>query len=583
LEQQYPGSNKGNSVDLVSLHESVSGWARHTLLILFGAVAFLLLIACANVANLMLARAISREKEIAIRVALGAGRGQIVRQLLVESSALGLLGGLLGLLIAPICVQALMWLVPESLAPGLTAPDWRVLGFTLTVSILTALLFGLFPALQMTRIDILSAMKEGGRTSMQGSGRSRLRSGLVVAQVALALVLLVGTGLLVRSLYRILGEDPGFRTSGILTLQVTIPGGFAQNCSLKTVLKFEEMVRQVEQQPGVLAAGSVSYLPMTGENSNADIQPEGYITPPSGAMPNADYHGASPGYFSAMGIPLLKGRLYSASDGVIPESVGGGYLEGLLKWFRSTPFVCVVSQEMARRFWQGQDPIGKRFRFGPPSLQGPWVTVLGVVGNSRPRGLDQAPPPEFYFSPWQRPFEEQAIVVRTSGDPASLVKDVRARILSVDRNVILARAKTMEQIVRDTTTWERANLRLMGGFAALALLLATVGIYGVMAYSVNQRQREFGIRMALGASPAGLLRLVVGQGARLAGMGVALGVLVSLALSRVMTSLLYGTRPTDPLTYTMVSLLMLTIAVLAAALPARRAAQVDPMITLRSE
>jgi len=243
----------------------------------------------------------------------------------------------------------------------------------------------------------------------------------------------------------------------------------------------------------------------------------------------------------------------------------------------------VVSQEMARRFWQGQDPIGKRFRFGPPSLQGPWVTVLGVVGNSRPRGLDQAPPPEFYFSPWQRPFEAQAIVVRTSGNPAALVKAVRNTILSVDRNVILARAKTMEQIVRDTTTSQRANLRLMGGFAALALLLATIGIYGLMAYSVNQRQREFGIRMALGASPAGLLRLVVGQGARLAGMGVALGVLVSLVLSRVMTSLLYGTQPTDPLTYSLVALVMLATTLVAAALPAGRAAKVDPMIALRSE
>ncbi len=582
LEQQYPGSNKGNSADLVSLHESISGWARHTLFILFGAVAFLLLIACANVANLMLARAVSREKEIAIRVALGAGRGQIVRQLLMESSLLGLLGGMLGLLIAPICVNALMWLVPESLATGLTSPDWRVFCFTFAASILTALLFGLAPALQATRIDISSAIKEGGRTSAQGGSHSRLRDGLVVAQVSLALMLLAGTGLLVRSLYRMLGEDPGFRTSGILTLQVTLPGGFAQNCSLKTVLKFEEMVRQVAQLPGVQASGSVSFLPMAGENSNADLQPEGYIAPPSGDLPSADYHAASPSYFSAMGIPLLKGRLYSASDGTIPESVGEG-MEGLLKWFRSTPFVCVISQEMGRRFWPGQDPIGKRFRFGPPSLQGPWVTVLGVVGNSRPRGLNQAPAPEYYFSPWQRPFDEEAIVVRTSGDPASLVKDVRDRILSVDRNVILARAKTMEQIVRDTTSSERANLRLMGGFAALALLLASIGIYGLMAYSVNQRQREFGIRMALGASPAGLLRLVVGQGTRLAGIGVALGVLVSLVLSRVMASLLYGTQPTDPLTYTMVSLLMLTIALLAAALPALRASRVDPMIALRSE
>jgi putative ABC transport system permease protein len=582
LEQQYPGSNKGNSVAMVSLHESVSGWARHTLLILFGAVAFLLLIACVNVANLMLARAVSREKEIAIRVALGAGRGQIVRQLLVESSVLGLLGGLLGLLIAPICVDALMWLVPGSLASGVAAPDWRVLGFTLAVSFLTALLFGLVPALQLMRVDTISAMKEGGRTSVQGSTHSRLRQGLVVVQVALALVLLIGTGLLVRSLYRLLGEDPGFRTSGILTLQVTVPGGFAQNFSLKTVLKFEEMVRQVAQLPGVQVAGSVGFLPMSGNNSNADIQPEGYIAPPSGAMPNADYHSASPSYFSAMGIPLLKGRLYSAADGVMPESTGTN-MQSLLGWFRSTRFVCVVSKEMARRFWPGEDPIGKRFRFGPPSLQGPWVIVLGVVGNSRPRGLDQAPTPEFYFSPWQRPFDQETIVVRTSGNPASLIKDVRNRILSVDRNVIISPAKTMEQVVRDTTSSQRANLRLMGGFAGLALLLAALGIYGLMAYSVNQRQREFGLRMALGASPAGLLRQVIGQGLSLAGIGVAVGILVSLVLARVITSLLYNVRATDPLTYFLVALLMLSTALLAAALPALRATRVDPMIALRSE
>jgi putative ABC transport system permease protein len=582
LEQEYPGSNKGNSVTIVSLHERVSGWARHSLLILFGAVAFLLLIACVNVANLMLARAISREKEIAIRISLGAGRGQIVRQLLVESSVLGLLGGLLGLLIAPICVDALMWLVPGSLASGLAAPDWRVLGFTLAVSIVTALLFGLVPAFQLMRVDTIGAMKEGGRTSVQGSGRYHLRSGLVVSQVALALVLLIGTGLLVRSLYRMLGEDPGFRTSGILTLQVTVPGGFAQNFSLKTVLKFEEMVRQIAQLPGVQVAGSVSFLPMTGDNSNADLQPEGYIAPSSGAMPNADYHSASPGYFAALGIPLLRGRLYSAADGVMPESIGPD-MQVLLGWFRSARFVCVVSQEMAKRFWPGQEPIGKRFRFGPPSLQGPWVTVLGVVGNSRPRGLDQAPSPEFYFSPWQRPFDEESIVVRTSGNPAFLVRDVRNRILSVDRNVIISRAKTMEQIVRDTTSAQRANIRLMGGFAGLALLLAALGIYGLMAYSVSQRQREFGIRMALGASPSGLLLIVIGQGVRLAGAGVAIGILISFVLSRLMMSLLYGTQPTDLLTYSVVSLVMLTTALVAVTLPARRAAKVDPMIALRSE
>ncbi len=581
LERQYPGSNKGNSADLVSLHESISGRTRHTLSILFGAVAFLLLIACANVANLMLARAVSREKEIAIRVALGAGRGQIIRQLLMESSLLGLLGGFLGILMAPFCVDALIWLVPNSLAPGLASPDFRVICFTFAVSILTALLFGLAPALQSARIDILSALKEGGRTSSQGSGRSRLRSALVTAQVALALMLLVGTGLLVRSLMRMLGEDPGLRTSGVLTLQVTVPGGFAQNFSRRTVLKFEEMVRQVVQLPGVQACGAVSFMPMTGNNSNANLQPEGYI-PPSGNWPSADYHAASPGYFSAMGIPLLKGRLYSASDGEMPESVEGG-MQGLLNWFRSTRFVCVVNQELARQFWPGEDPIGKRFRFGPPSLQGPWVTVLGVVGNSRPRGLSQAPAPEFYFSPWQRPFDEETIVIRTDGDPAYLAKDVRDRILAVDRNVIISRARTMQQIVRDTTSSQRANLQLMGGFTVLALLLATIGIYGLMAYSVNQRQHEFGIRLALGASPTGLLRLVIGQGTRLAGMGVAIGILFSLIVARVMQGMLYVIRPTDPLTYALVAVLMMAVTLFAATLAARRASKVDPMIALRSE
>jgi putative ABC transport system permease protein len=283
-----------------------------------------------------------------------------------------------------------------------------------------------------------------------------------------------------------------------------------------------------------------------------------------------------------MGIPLLKGRLYSASDGEMPESVGGGML-GLLQWFRSTRFVCVVNQELARQFWPVEDPIGKRFRFGPPSLQGPWVTVLGVVGNSRPRGLNQAPAPEFYFSPWQRPFDEETIVIRTAGDPAYLAKDVRDRILAVDRNVIISRARTMEQIVRDTTSSQRANLQLMGGFTGLAVLLATIGIYGLMAYSVNQRRHEFAIRLALGASPSELLRLVIGQGIRLAAVGVAIGILSSLIVARVMQGMLYYVRPTDPLTYTLVAVLMITVTLAAAALAARRAGKVDPIIALHSE
>jgi putative ABC transport system permease protein len=582
LERQYPGSNKGNGADLVSLHDSISGGARHSLLVLFGAVAFLLLIACANVANLMLARAISREKEIAIRVALGAGRGQIIRQLLIESSLLGLLGGILGIMIAPVCINALLWLVPDSMASGLASPNWRIFLFTFGASILTALLFGLVPALQSTHIDIINAIKEGGRTSTQGSSRSRLRGGLVVAQVAMTLMLLAGTGLLIRSLYRMLGEDPGFRTTGILTMKVTMPGTFMEAFSPKNAFKFVEMASLAGQLPGVLDSGSISFLPMGGSNSNADLQPEGYIAPASGASPTADYHAASPGYFSAMGIPLLRGRLYSQADGMIPEGIAGT-ADRVLAWFRSNNFVCVISQEMARRYWPGQDPVGKRFRFGPPSLQGPWITVLGIVGNSRPRGLDQAPPPEFYFSPWQFSFNEQTIVVRTSGKPELLTKEVRDRILSVDHNVIISRAMTMEQIVRETTSSQRANLRLMGGFTVLALLLATIGIYGLMAYSVSQRQREFGVRMAMGASPAGLMRHVIGQGTRLASIGVAIGVVASLVLSRVMASRRYGTKPTDPATYVVVSLLMLSIALFAAFLPARRASQVDPMIALRSE
>jgi len=575
LEKAYPKSNNGLTAHVVSLHDSIAGWARKTVLMFFAAVGFLLLLACVNVANMMLARSTSRTKEISIRSALGASQARIGRQLLTESLILSLSGALIGLALARLMVPALARLAPDSLAAGLTQPDWRILAFTAAAGMLAGLLFGIAPAIQAMRVDVNHALKEGGRSAVH-AGHPRLRNALVVAQVAIALVLLFGAGLLTRSLYNVMSEDPGFRTAGILTMKVSLPGGVANLGQL--CARHGEVLDRIRAVPGVRNAASISFTPFSRDNSNAAIIPEGYEVPASGKVPSADYRSASPEYFATLGIPILKGRGFTKADGVTP----GIEAEKIMEWFSAAEYKVVINQAMARRFWPAQDPIGRRFRFGPPSMKGAMMTVVGVAGDARHLSVERAAGPMFYMSSWMYPFPEQTVLVHAAVDPQSLIPAIRKTILAREAGAAISEPRSLDGLVTDATSARRANLRLMAAFAALALLLAALGIYGVIAYSVGQRRQEFGVRMALGATPAHVLGAVLGLGARLALIGVAIGIAASIWLARLISTMLYGVKPADPLTLTAVAVLLLAAALAASALPALRATRVDPSDALRA-
>ncbi len=576
LEKAYPKSNAGISVYLVSQHEWVAGWARKTVLMLFAAVGFLLLLACVNVANMMLARSTARAKEISIRSALGASQTRIGQQLITESLLLSSTGALLGLVLARFMVPALARLAPDSLSAGLTQPDWRVFAFSALAGILAGVLFGIAPAVQAIRVDVNHVLKEGGRSAVQ-AGHPRLRNALVVAQVSIALVLLAGAGLLTRSLYNLMNESPGFRTSGILAVKVSLPGGPANLGKLAT--RFGELRERVAAVPGAQSVASSSFTPFSPGNSSANIIPEGYVIPADGSVPAAEYRTVAPEYFATMGIPILKGRSFTKADGVMP----GVSIQQVYEWFATAEYQVVINQAMARRFWPGQDPIGRRFRYGPPSMKGAMMTVAGLCGDTRLQALDRPPEPVFYVSNWMYPWPEQTLLIQTSGDPHSLTSAVRKTILAQEPGAVIAEPATLEGVISGTTAERRANIRLMGAFAGLALILAALGIYGVIAYSVGQRRQEFGVRMALGATPALLVRSVLGLGARLALIGVVIGIAASAWLARLISTMLYGVPPTDPLTLAVVAALLLVAGLAASALPAARATRVDPSEALRAE
>ncbi len=576
LEKAYPKSNSGLTAHVVSLHESIAGWARKTVLMFFVAVGFLLLLACVNVANMMLARSTSRMKEISIRSALGASQGRIGRQLLTESLILSVGGALIGLVVARIMVPALARLAPDSMAAGLTQPDWRVFAFTAAAGMLAGILFGIAPAVQAMRVDVNHTLKEGGRSAVQ-SGHPRLRDALVVAQVSIALVLLFGAGLLTRSLYNVMNEDPGFRTSGILTVKVSLPGGSANLGRL--CARHGALLDEIRALPGVRNASSISFTPFKDGNSNAVVIPEGYEIPANGNMPSADYRAASPEYFATLGIPILKGRAFAKADGVTPEIDG----DKIMEWFGKAEYRVVINQAMARQFWPSKDPIGRRFRFGPPSMNGPMMTVVGVAGDARHVSVERAPGPMLYMSSWMYPFSEQTLLVQTAGDPQSVIPAIRKTILMREAGAAVSEPRALDGVISDASSGRRANLRLMAAFASLALILAALGIYGVIAYSVGQRRQEFGVRMALGATPARLVGSVLGHGARLALVGVAIGIAVSAWLAHLIASMLYGVLPTDPVTLAAVTVLLLIAGLAASAIPAARATRVDPSEALRSE
>ena len=564
LEQQYPEANKGWGAVVIPLKEDMVGDVRPALLVLFSAVGFVLLIACANVANLMLARGANRKKEIALRIALGATRGRIVRQLLCESVLLSVVGGLLGLLLAGWGGQLLVRLSAGSLPnSGEVGMDSWALGFTLLVSLVAGVLAGVAPAMQFSKNELSETLKQGSGRGGGSSVKQRTRKVLVVCEVAMSLVLLVGAGLMIRSFWKLQSVDPGFDTSNALTLSVGLsPVRYAEP---QQQLAFHDRVlEQIKAQPGVVAVGSTTTIPLTGGGSRQPFTIEGRPAPPVSEQPLAQTRYVSPDYFRAIGIPIRQGRAFEDRD-----------RDG-------APQVVIISEAMARRFWPGQNPLGQRLTASFHEQQGP-REVVGVVGDVKSRGLDDDAAATMYLPFRQAPRPWITFVARTASDPQGFVQPVSRVVYAVDKEQALSSVRTMDQVLTESLSGRRFNMTLLMTFAGLALALAAVGVYGVMNYSVMLRRRELGIRIALGARGLDVLRLVLGQGLALTLIGVGVGMAGAYALTRLMSSLLYGVTATDFVTFGSVSGVLILVGLLASFLPARRATKVDPMIALRSE
>jgi len=568
LAQQYPRTNSEQGVTLVPLHEEFAGSIRRPLLILLGVVGFVLLIACANVTNLLLARATARQKELTIRAALGASRWRLMRQLLTESVLLAGLGGVAGMLLAVWGVDWLETLIPENLAQARgIVMDGRVLAFSVAVSLLTGMVFGLLPALQVSRPHLTEALKEGGRGGTGSKGRGRTRGALVIGEIALSLVLLAGAGLMIKSFFRLTSVDPGFQANNALTMRMQLTGAqYSDPAKLRAF--YEQMLGQVQSLPGVQAAGVITQLPLTVQGLSFSFSLEGQPPMPVGNMPQSVFRVISQDYFRAIGIPLLRGRSFTPQDTADAQAV------------------VVINRTMAERFWPNREALGQRFKIGFSDGSNPWMTVVGVVGDVRQTSLDQALKPEMYV-PYQQDRRFFAIprdlVVRTTGDPLGLAAAVRSEIWKLDKDLPLFRVQTMDQILSLAVAGQRFNLLLLTVFGVLALVLASIGIYGVMSYATAQRTHEIGIRVALGARASDVLKLVMGQGLILTVSGIILGLAGAVALTRVMTGLLFEVSATDPLTFTAVALLLTAVSLLACYVPARRAMKVDPMVALRHE
>jgi len=563
LKADHPGEYPPDwSLRTRGIPEQLTGDLRPALLVLLGAVGFVLLIACANVANLLLARAAARQREVAVRAALGAGRGVLVRQLLAESVLLSLIGGVGAVVLAWLGIRALRALQPDSL-PGMDAIsiDGPVLLYTLAVALATGILFGLAPALRASRADLQSTLRQGGRGSSDGGGRA-MRRALIVTEFALALMLLVGAGLLLRSFARLTNVDPGFDPENVLTAEVFLPT--AQYTSDTARIAFmEQLTTAISAVPGVRAVGATTGIPFGGGwTQGFDV--EGFQPGPNQPGPWGEHRVVTPGYREAMGIPLLRGRFFTDADrlGARP--------------------VVVVDRDLAERYWPGADPVGKRVGFAPGDSTR-WMEVVGVVEHTGAAGVDAERRVQIYRPYLQSGLEFSVLAIRATGDPERLTGAVRAAVRSVDPALPLSKVRTMEARLADAVGPRRFSMLLLSVFAGIALLLASVGIYGVISFDVTRRTQELGVRMALGAERGGVLRLVLTQGLRPALLGVAIGIVGAVLLTRFLASQLYGIGATDPATFGVVVVLLLGIAALATLLPARRATRVDPIIALRAE
>ncbi len=565
LETQYPETNTGWSPRLVSLEEQVVGGARPALLVFMGAVGLVLLIACANVANLMLMRAASREREMAIRSALGAGSGRIVRQLLTECVLVSFVGGALGLLFAVWATSALGAVrgapIPRLDESGI---DGRVVAFTLLLSLVTGLLFGLAPALRLVHGRLRNSLREGARDSSAGIGVHQLRGALVLAEVALALVLLVAAGLLIRSFDKLSRVNPGFDSHSVISAQLVLPRvRYAEET--RQLAFYDQLVQSVQAMPGVRSVALASDAPLSGGGNYLSFEVAGRPPADAGTVQDAELLVTNPAYFETLRVPLRAGRVFTTRDDD-----------------RATK-VAVINAAMAKRYWPDGDPIGARVTLGDPSDSSSWRTIVGVVGDVRQNALSDEPYPQLFLPLAQTPQRAMLLLARTSGNPSALAAPIRQAVSAGDRDLPVSDIRTLDDRLQLSVAQPRLSMVLVGTFALLALVLAAVGIYGVLSYTVTQRTRELGIRMALGAESSSVMRLVVGQAMAPAFIGVLLGLAGAWGATRLISSLLFGVSATDPITFIAVTLFLLTVALAASWIPARRATRVDPLIALRSE
>jgi putative ABC transport system permease protein len=566
LAQQFPKECATTGVRVVTLQDDIAGNLRPALLVLLGAVGFLLLIACANVANLLLARSTHQQREVAVRSALGASRARLVRQTLTESLLLSVGGGALGILLANWGTRLIAAVgakvIPQLL--GVTI-DFRVLSFTAGISLLTGFLFGLMPALRLSALEVNGTLKEGGKGS-RGMTHNTAGGFLVTAEIALALTLLAGAGLLLRTLGKLHSVDPGFSSKNVLSMSIGLPSVTYPFGSPKPVIFYRDLLDHVSSLPGVQSAAAVSILPLGGDFDTVGTEVEGREYAP-GDVPYPERYVVTPSYFKTLQIGMVRGRAFSEADTA------------------DSPLVVLLSETAARRWWPNADPIGKRLRLPgyEPGMEKVWRTVVGVVNDVKQAGLDAPRTMQIYIPHAQNRNDYMALVVRTSQDPLGYVTEVRRRISILDKNLAVSDITTMDQVVSDSVAARRFSTALLGAFAALGLILAAVGVYGILSYSVTQRTPEIGIRMALGAAQKDVLFLMVAFGLRHAFWGVVAGIAAAFALTRLMSNLLFGVSPADPTTFVGAALLLGAVTCLAGYVPARRAAKVDPMVALRYE